>query len=86
MAVKIRCRRMGANNAPAFRVVATDARSARDGQYIENLGWYDPKREGVNFQINLEKIEQWRTNGAILSGTVRSLVRRARKSATTAAS
>lgn len=85
MAVKIRCRRMGANNDPAFRIVATDMRSARDGQCLENLGWYDPKRKGGNFKLDLERIEKWRTNGAQLSDTVRSLVRRAKAAAPAAA-
>ncbi|MGI6087820.1 MAG: 30S ribosomal protein S16 [Kiritimatiellia bacterium] len=81
MAVKIRCRRMGANNDPAFRIVAADVRSARDGQCLETLGWYDPKRKGENFKLNLERIEKWRANGAQISDTVRSLVRRAKAAA-----
>lgn len=81
MAVKIRCRRTGANNDPSYRIVATDVRSARDGKYLENLGWYNPKRTGINFNINLDRIEQWRSKGAMISDTVRSLVRRAKGSA-----
>lgn len=81
MAVKIRCRRMGANNDPSFRIVATDMRSARDGKCLETLGWYDPKLKGGNFKIDLERIEHWRAHGAQVSDTVRSLVRRAKTAA-----
>jgi len=81
MAVRIRLTRTGANNDPCFRVVATDARSPRDGRYLENLGWYDPKRPGMNFSLKLDRIEFWRNRGAQLSDTVRSLIRRARRQA-----
>ena len=77
MAVKIRCRKTGANNDPSFRIVATDSRSPRDGKCIEILGWYDPKKTKANFQLNLERINEWKSKGAILSETVRSLVRKA---------
>jgi small subunit ribosomal protein S16 len=79
MAVRVRLTRTGANNDPCFRVVATDSRSPRDGSYLENLGWYDPKKPGVNFALKLDRIEHWKGRGALLSDTVRSLVRKARK-------
>ncbi len=77
MAVKVRLTRTGANKDNCFRVVATDSRNPRDGRFIETLGWYDPKREGVNFSLKLERIAYWKGVGAELSDTVRSLVRRA---------
>ncbi len=79
MAVKIRCRRTGANNDPCFRIVATDSRSARDGKYLESLGWYDPKRKEKNFHLNLEKVEEWRKKGAQVSEIVASLLSKAKK-------
>ncbi len=79
MAVKIRCRRTGANNDPCFRIVATDSRSAREGKYLESLGWYDPKRKEKNFHLNLEKIEEWRKKGAQVSEIVTSLLHKAKK-------
>ena len=81
MAVKVRLRRTGANNDPSFRVVATDSRAPRDGSYLENLGWYDPKKPGVNFAVKVERIDYWKSKGAQLSDTVRSIVRKARKQA-----
>ena len=42
MALKIRLRQQGRNNRPFYRLVVTDARSPRDGKYVEALGWYNP--------------------------------------------
>ncbi len=79
MAVKVRLTRTGANNDNCFRVVATDSRSPRDGRFIEVLGWYDPKREGINFGLKRDRIAHWQGVGAELSDTVRSLVKRAER-------
>ncbi|MBA4386382.1 MAG: 30S ribosomal protein S16 [Verrucomicrobia bacterium] len=73
--------RTGSINEPSFRVVATDGRSPRDGSYIELLGWYDPKKPGVNYQLKMERLEYWKSKGAIISDTVKSLVRRIKKAA-----
>ena len=81
MAVKIRMRRMGSNRDISFRVVATDGRAPRDGKCLEVVGWYDPKKEGVNFSLKLDRIEYWKVRGAQLSDTVKSLVRKARAAA-----
>jgi small subunit ribosomal protein S16 len=79
MSVKVRMTRTGGKNDACFRVVATDSRSPRDGSHIEVLGWYDPKRPGDNFNLNIERIDYWKSKGAILSATVSSLIKRARK-------
>ena len=81
MSVKIRMTRTGANRDLSFRVVATDSRAPRDGKYLEILGWYDPKVKGVNYKLQLDRIEHWKSKGAEISDTVRSLVRKARASA-----
>jgi len=77
--VKIRLRRTGCNNNTTFRVVAADERSPRDGKFLEILGWYLPKQEGVNFKIDMERIAYWLSKGAQLSETVASIVRKAKK-------
>lgn len=77
--VKIRLRRTGCNNNTSFRVVATDERSPRDGKFLEILGWYLPKQEGVNFKIDLDRVAYWLSKGARLSETVASIVRKAKK-------
>jgi len=81
MAVKVRMKRVGSTNESCFRVVAADGRSPRDGRFIEQLGWYDPRRKGVTFDLKLDRIEYWRSKGACLSDTVRSLVKKAKAAA-----
>ena len=63
-----------------YRVVAADGRSPRDGRYLETLGWYDPKREGVNFELHMDRIDHWRNRGAQVSDTVSSLIKKATQS------
>jgi small subunit ribosomal protein S16 len=79
MAVKIRMRRTGATNDPSFRVVATDSRFPRDGRFLETLGWYNPKAEGINVKVDRERMNYWVSKGAQVSDTVRSLLKRADK-------
>ena len=83
--VKIRLRRTGCNNNATYRVVAADARSPRDGKFLEILGWYTPKQDGENFKVDLERIAYWQSKGAQLSETVASMVRKAKKALPTTA-
>ncbi len=83
--VKIRLRRTGCNKNVSFRVVATDERSPRDGKFLEILGWYDPKREGENYKLDLDRVAFWQSKGAQLSETVASMVRKAKKGVAAAA-
>lgn len=85
MSVKIRMTRTGANKDISYRVVATDSRSPRDGKHLEVVGWYDPKKPGVNFGLKMDRIEHWKSKGAQLSDTVKSLVRKSRAAAKTVA-
>jgi small subunit ribosomal protein S16 len=85
MAVKIRMSRTGANNDISFRVVAADSRSPRDGNILEKLGWYDPKVEGLNFRLKLDRVDFWVSQGAEVSDAVAVLVRKARRAAKQAA-
>ena len=84
--VKIRLRRTGCNNNASFRVVAADERSPRDGKFLEILGWYEPKREGENFKLDLERVAHWQSKGARMSETVASMVRKAKKAVAQTAS
>ena len=70
MAVVIRMKRAGAKKRPFYRVVVADSRSARDGRYIEQLGYYDPLTEPAKFQIDAEKFEHWIRRGAKPSESV----------------
>lgn len=67
MAVKIRLMRIGAKKRPFYRVVAVDERRKRTGQYLENLGTYNPLTEPKEIILKKDRIEYWVKNGAILS-------------------
>ena len=71
MAVKLRLTRMGAKKRPTYRIVATDSRRPRDGQYLELIGTYAPL-DSVT-KIDEEKALKWLNNGAVVSDTVRNL-------------
>ena len=77
MAVKIRLKRIGAKNDPAYRLVVADGRSPRDGRFIEELGTYLPARSGQEFNVNLERANYWLSKGAQPSETAASLLKRA---------
>ena len=79
MSVKLRLTRTGARNAACYRVVAADSRSPRDGRFLETLGWYDPKQEGINFKLDLDRLAYWKSKGATMSDTVRSLEKKAQE-------
>ena len=79
--VKIRLRRMGANKKPFFRIVATDIRSANAGNFLEELGWYEPGKKTDNYQLDLAKAEAWLAKGAQPSETVAILLKKRRKAA-----
>ena len=64
MAVKIRLKRMGKKKAPFYRVVVADARSPRDGRFIEEIGTYDPNTDPSTFKVNEELAKKWLANGA----------------------
>ena len=84
MAVKIRMKRVGAKNAPVFRIVVADSRSPRDGKFIEELGTYQPLKKGNNFTMDLERAKYWLSKGAQPSDTVASFIKKANKAAAAA--
>ena len=75
--VKIRLRRMGAKKAPFYRVVVADSRFARDGRFIEEIGYYDPTKEPNAITIDADKAKQWIKNGAQPTDTVREILKKA---------
>ena len=56
MAVVLRLKRMGANKKPFYRVVVTEKTSPRDGAFIEEVGYYDPKKNPALIKIDAERI------------------------------
>lgn len=81
--VVIRLARGGARKRPFFNVVVTDSRNARDGRFIERVGFYDPKapegRESLRF--DLARLQHWQGQGAQVSNTVARLVKQFSKTA-----
>ncbi|MBM4256648.1 MAG: 30S ribosomal protein S16 [Deltaproteobacteria bacterium] len=74
--VKIRLARHGAKKKPFYRIVVADARSPRDGRYIELIGTYDPMQNPAGVQIKKEKLEKWLQNGAQPTDTVARLIKK----------
>ncbi|HEV2456528.1 MAG TPA: 30S ribosomal protein S16 [Verrucomicrobiae bacterium] len=84
MAVKIRMKRVGTKNMPAFRIVVADSRSPRDGKFIEEIGTYNPLKKGENFSLKLDRAQYWLGKGAQPSDTVASFIKKAGKAAAAA--
>jgi len=78
MAVHIRLRRIGKNpkGKPHFRISVFDERTGRDGRVLEELGFYSPASGAAT--LKKDKIEKWVKNGAVLSPTVKSLLKKAK--------
>lgn len=76
MSVKIRLRRMGAKAQPSYRVVITDSRNARDGRFIETIGYYNPRRHPADIRFDEVKTLAWLEKGAVPSDTARSLLKK----------
>jgi small subunit ribosomal protein S16 len=73
--VRIRLRRTGAKNNPAYRLVVADSNSPRDGRFIETLGHYLPTRQPAVVEINEERARYWIGQGAQPSDTAASLLK-----------
>lgn len=74
MAVKIRLTRLGKKKQPTYRVVVMDSRKPRDGEYIEQLGIYDPRQEPSLVSIDNERALHWLHTGAQPTERARKLL------------
>ena len=72
----IRMRRAGSKNRPFFRIVVTEARSARDGRFVEVLGHYNPRTKPEKLELDRARLTHWIGSGAQPSDTVRTLLDR----------
>ena len=81
--VTIRLSRGGAKNRPFYHVVVTNSQSARDGRYIERVGFFNPLARGNEERLRLddERVAYWQANGAQPSDRVAKLIKDARKAA-----
>lgn len=74
--VKIRLKRLGAHKKPFYRVVVADSRRARNGKFIEEIGYYDPMVEPPVIKIDDEKAKAWIAEGAQPTDVVRDLFKK----------
>ena len=74
MSVKIRLQRHGKKQKPFYWIVAADARSKRDGKYLEKLGTYNPNTNPATIDLNLDQTVQWLHNGAQPTDTARAIL------------
>jgi small subunit ribosomal protein S16 len=72
--VKIRMKRMGMRHRPTYRIVVTDVRRSRDGEYLESLGHYDPRTKLL--ELDMERARHWLAHGAQPTETAGKLIRR----------
>ena len=81
--VTIRLQRGGAKKRPFYQVVVAESSCARNGRFIENVGFFNPTAQGQaeRLRLDLERVEYWVGVGASLSERVTSLVKEAKKSA-----
>jgi len=73
MALRIRLKRMGAKKRPFYRVVVAEARSPRDGRFVEEIGTYNPLTDPAEIRIDEERALHWLRTGAQPSDRVRYL-------------
>ncbi len=72
--VKMRLVRMGDKKSPVYRIVVVDARKAATGEYIEKIGFYDPKSNPVTLEVDVEKAKDWLAKGVQPTETVKNLL------------
>ncbi|HZQ09876.1 MAG TPA: 30S ribosomal protein S16 [Anaerolineae bacterium] len=77
MATKIKLSRMGMKKQPTYRVVIQEARSKRDGKYIENIGMYDPRANPPVVQLKADRVNYWLKAGATPTDSVGRLLKMA---------
>ena len=75
MAVKIRLQRKGKKKAPFYHIVIADARSPRDGRFIEKIGTYNPMTIPATIEIDRDKAFEWLQKGAQPTDTVQAMLR-----------
>ena len=75
MAVKLRLTRVGSKKNPIYRVVAADARSPRDGRFLEIVGRYNPQTDPSTIELDEQKVKDWLGKGALPSDAVQKLLK-----------
>lgn len=76
MAVRIRLKRVGGKNNPAYRIVVADARSPRDGRFIEKIGAHDPVRGWEHSKVDVDRLNFWLERGAQPTKGVANIIKK----------
>ncbi|ANG61445.1 30S ribosomal protein S16 [Marinobacterium aestuarii] len=81
--VTIRLSRGGAKKRPFYHLTVADSRNARDGRFIERVGFFNPVARGQEegLRVDLERVQYWQEKGASLSERVAQLIKEAKKAA-----
>ena len=74
MEVKMRLTRLGDKKSPTYRIVVVDSRKARDGEYIDKIGHYNPTTNPAEIVIDNDKAKDWLSKGVQPTETVRALL------------
>ena len=79
MGARIRLRRVGRKKQASYRVVVAEQSAARDGSYIEAIGFYNPRRQPAELRLDMERVDYWMSHGAQPTETAAELIRKAKK-------
>jgi small subunit ribosomal protein S16 len=72
--LRIRLRRVGKKKQPSYRVVVADARSPRDGRFVDKVGFYNPLTDPPTVNIDQDKLQSWIKKGAVPTESVQRLL------------
>ena len=83
MEVRIRLQKAGtnANKRYNYRVVAIARAKARQARTLEILGYYDPSQKPASFKVDVEGVDRWVAKGAVMTDTIRTLIKKSKKAA-----
>jgi len=73
--ISIKLKRVGKKKQPFYHLIAIEKLSYIKGKYIEKLGYFDPINKNVNVNINIERINYWKKNGANISKRVQNIIK-----------
>ena len=79
MSVKIRLRRVGRKHQPSYRLVVARSADPRGGDYLDTVGFYNPRTNPAELRVDRGKVDKWLGQGAEMADTAASLIRKARK-------
>ena len=75
--VRIRFRRIGLKGQPSYRIVAADKEAARDGRFLEILGFYNPRTDPSTLNVKEDRVYQWMKDGALPTESVEQVFKSA---------